>query len=353
MAKIAIAGAGVLGAAIAWRMAEAGHQVRIFDPTPGGVASPGSFAWLNASMAEDPVYNRLRHDSLTLWEDIKASDPSVPVKFPGAILWEQEHFDLDAIEAAHRSLDRHVEMLDAKALADKEPSAAVPPPRSLLCSSDGYGDPDAIVGWFLAKAQVSGAELVASRIDKINTSDGRVAEIETEAGREAVDHLILVVGTRLPEMLALVDQDLAMDNRPGLLARTSPGHGQIDAMLATRNVHIWQRDDHGYLIGADFGGGLEIDDPDADARRVLGELQAVLKGTDDCEIPNITVRERPMPADGRPAIGPIGPQGLYVVSTHSGMTLAPIIAQTVTAEIGGTQDPRLEPYRPDRVTLQR
>ena len=71
------------------------------------------------------------------------------------------------------------------------------------------------------------------------------------------------------------------------------------------------------------------------------------------EAERYTVRTRPMPADGRPAIGPIGPEGLYLVSTHSGMTLAPVIAEMVAKEVGsGASDPRLAPYRPGRNALR-
>ncbi|MEM9332096.1 MAG: FAD-dependent oxidoreductase, partial [Pseudomonadota bacterium] len=331
MANVAIAGAGVLGSAIAWRMAQAAHRVRVFDPAPGGLASPGSFAWLNASMAEDPVYNRLRHDSLSLWEGLKVADPSVPVKFPGAILWEQDHFDLDAIAGSQNDLGRPAEMLDGEGLAGREPDVADLPDRALLAGSDGYGDPEAITGWFMAQAKDAGAELLTEAITKIGISDGKLCALNTASGTHPAEFLILAVGTKLPDMLALVDEDLAMNNTPGLLARTSPGQGQITSMLATPNVHIWQREDQGYLIGADFGGGPPIEDMEAGARDVLDKLQSVLSGTEDCKVENITVRERPMPADGRPAIGPFGPDGLYVVSTHSGMTLAPVIAEMVTA----------------------
>ena len=40
MKDIAIVGAGVLGAAIGWRLAGAGHRVTLFDPTPGGSPRP-------------------------------------------------------------------------------------------------------------------------------------------------------------------------------------------------------------------------------------------------------------------------------------------------------------------------
>ena len=61
------------------------------------------------------------------------------------------------------------------------------------------------------------------------------------------------------------------------------------------------------------------------------------------------VAPRPVPGDGLPAIGAIGPRGLYLSVMHSGATLAAIVAEIVAEELN--DDPRaplLKPYRPDR-----
>jgi len=352
MMRIVVAGAGVLGAAIGWRLASAGHEVTLVDPAPGGVASPGSFAWLNASFAEDAVYNRLRHDSLELWSRLKADRPDLPVRFPGAVLWDQDHFDIDAIARSQDDLGRPWSLLDGDALAEREPAVTALPERALVAEADGFGDPEAITGWFLSAAKAAGATVRAEALTGLDVTERQVDAVLPATGAIRCDRLILAVGTALPKLLALVGQAMAMDNRPGLLAKTSPGSGDISAMLATPEVHIWRRADGGYLIGADFGGGDTIEDEAAQADHVLGHLRYVLQGTEDCEITDVTVRTRPMPADGRPAIGPLGPAGLYVVSTHSGMTLAPVIAEMVTSEIAGQPDPRLAPYRPDRAALR-
>ena len=353
MSRVIIVGAGVLGAAIGWRLAKAGHGVTLIDPTPGGQASPGSFAWLNASMAEDPEYNLLRHQSLEIWRSMKQADPSVPIEFAGAILWEQDHFDLNAIAASHDKLGRPTSWLDGPATAAREPAVKALPDRALFAEGDGYGDPVAITRWFLDQAQAAGATLRAGEeVREVLVHDGRVTGARTDARGIDADHVIFAAGIRLSEMLDRLKLRMAMDNQAGLLARTSAGTGAISSMLATPGVHVWQGADGGYLFGADFGGGDTIEDPHQCAAQVLKELRSVLAGTDDCEIESITVRERPMPADGRPAIGAFGPEGLYVVCTHSGMTLAPVIAEMVTREIGdGQEDPRLAPYRPGRASL--
>ncbi len=351
--RVVIVGAGVLGAAIGWRLAGTGHAVTLVDPTPGGQASPGSFAWLNASMAEDPVYNKLRHDSLELWREMKTSDPSVPVEFAGAILWEQEHFDLDAIARSHADLGRPHEWLDGEQIAGREPAVKAPPDKAYLAAGDGYGDPVAITRWFLDQAEAEGATLRSGEeAHEVLVDEGRVTGVRTDRGDIEAAHVIFAAGVRLADLLPKVALGMAMNNQPGLLAKTSAGTGAISAMLATPGVHVWQDGDGRYLFGADFGGGAPIEDAQETAAQVLDELRDVLDGAGDCRIENITVRERPMPADGRPAIGPLGPKGLYVVCTHSGMTLAPVIGEMVASEIGGTPDARLTPYRPDRASLQ-
>lgn len=351
MSDVAIVGAGVLGSAIAWRLAEAGHAVRIYDPNPGGAASSGSLAWLNASFAEDPVYNRLRHDSLRIWTQLKAEAPELPIEFDGAILWEQDHFHLPQILASQQDLGRPAEMLDRDAHLLREPHVPQPPEAALACQGDGYGEPRGITAWFQERARLSAAAVVAEDVEAVEVTDGRVAGVRSASGSQPAEHVILAAGVKLPELTAPHGVGIAMDNRPGLLVTTSPAPPAITAMLATDGLHGWQGEDGRYLIGADFGGGEEFGDPEIFAARLVQRLGELIPSAAGRSVERITVRERPMPADGRPAIGPLGPEGLYVVSTHSGMTLAPVIAEMVTREIGGDDDPRLDPYRPDRPTL--
>ncbi len=47
--NVAVIGAGILGAAIAWRLAQRGVHVALIDKgEPGHGASSHSFAWINA-----------------------------------------------------------------------------------------------------------------------------------------------------------------------------------------------------------------------------------------------------------------------------------------------------------------
>ena len=59
---------------------------------------------------------------------------------------------------------------------------------------------------------------------------------------------------------------------------------------------------------------------------------------------------RPMPADKRPALGSVGViSGLHLAVTHSGVSLAPVIAETLVREVlGEEQDMLVAPYKASR-----
>jgi glycine/D-amino acid oxidase-like deaminating enzyme len=58
---------------------------------------------------------------------------------------------------------------------------------------------------------------------------------------------------------------------------------------------------------------------------------------------------RSMPLDGKPAVGAVGSLGgLYLLVSHSGVTLAPVLGRLVAQELGGVPSPELEAYRPNR-----
>jgi glycine/D-amino acid oxidase-like deaminating enzyme len=64
----------------------------------------------------------------------------------------------------------------------------------------------------------------------------------------------------------------------------------------------------------------------------------------------VTLGHRVLPKDGHSIIGPSRTfPNVYVVATHSGMTLAPIFGQLAAAEVlDGVKVDLLEAFRPDR-----
>ena len=85
------------------------------------------------------------------------------------------------------------------------------------------------------------------------------------------------------------------------------------------------------------------------ANTFLKRLRDVMANTDGAVIEKILVGQRVMPEDGRTIAGPV-PEfpWLYVVATHSGITLAPYLGEAVTAEILGEKQESLDEFRLER-----
>ena len=86
-------------------------------------------------------------------------------------------------------------------------------------------------------------------------------------------------------------------------------------------------------------------DVTAFAGEMLTRLQKRLPSV-SLEIKNVMLGVRPVPKDGLPMVGWV--DGVYAATMHSGITLGPLIGQLVAAEVMGTPQAVLAPFRPDR-----
>jgi glycine oxidase len=121
---IGIAGAGLLGRLLAWRLADLGHAVTVFDPAGGPLEHSAAAGWTAAGMLSpwaelecaDERVAALGVRSLALWSDIVRSLPQ-PVHFrrEGSLM------------LAHRSdlgsAQRLISLLNGKLAAAHQPSA--------------------------------------------------------------------------------------------------------------------------------------------------------------------------------------------------------------------------------------
>lgn len=347
MRRVAVIGAGVVGAAIARELAEAGRAVTLVDSRPGGIASRGSFAWLNAASAEDDHYCLVRQRALALWRRLAGERPDCPVAFPGMLLWELPPDRLGAMARTLRGLGHPAKLVDRAAIARLQPGLSAPPEAALWLPTEGRAEPRSIADWFARAAVAAGAALRPGRAIEI-ARRARGWEVRLVDDRILADEIVIAAGAATPELLAPLGHALALRSEPGLLVRTAPAPSAVGAVLGSPEVHFWQAEDGSVLAGSDYGGRQHLDDPAAEARTILDAIEALAAGLGPLEPAEIMLTDRPMLPDDRPAVGRLA-EGLCVAVTHSGMTLAPLIAEAIAAEIaGGAPDPQLVVYRPDR-----
>ena len=67
--QVAVVGAGIVGASIAYHLTQRGARVTIVDSgKPGFGASSHSFAWINAGAKSPSAYHDLNRRSLEMWD---------------------------------------------------------------------------------------------------------------------------------------------------------------------------------------------------------------------------------------------------------------------------------------------
>src|SRR5688572_33247857 len=95
--NVLVVGAGIIGASIAYHLAQRGARVTILDSgEPGGVATRNSWAWINASWGNPEPYFRLRIRSMAEWRRLAADVPALDVQWLGGLLWDLPRAELEA-----------------------------------------------------------------------------------------------------------------------------------------------------------------------------------------------------------------------------------------------------------------
>ncbi len=312
--SVTIIGAGIIGAMAAWECARAGWDVTVIADPGAQRASDGSLVWLNASTVTDPVYADLRGQSLTLWHRIKTQVPDCPVEFPGTLLATGDGFGAD-----------QAPVVTPPQAADLAPGLAQPDTMYFV-KDEGRADPQAMMDWVQGQLAQSGVAQVNAAVVKIAPGCVTLAD-----GTERRCHKIVVAaGNGSGPLLAQAGYELPVIAKPGVVFWTNPVPPLAQPVVMTPELDLWQRADGRVLVASSLAKSTQ-DDARLEAARVLQVLGETFPGQ-SFQIERTVQRDRPVPADGFPLVGPVpGLEGVFCAVTHSGMTLAPIIAQTVLA----------------------
>jgi len=375
----AVIGAGVLGACVAARLAEAGIAVTLLEQAePGSAASRWSFAWLNSNDKAPRAYHDLNHAGMRAWAALAAGPGGAPWYRPaGNIEWAADASGRARLAArVFRLTDwgYPARLIDAAEAAELEPSLQLP--ESVAgCAwfpREGYLLTEVLVSHLAQAAVRSGAIVLTGEQGRVVGFDasggGAVRAAPTAAGQVvAADAVVCCAGRWAGDLAALAGAACPVPlvpwatpgaTAPGLVVRagpvTPPGPSRV---VHAPEVHL--RPHLGGLVQVEApDAAVDLHTPEADLRRWAGELlrraRRAVRGLEDAEVVGYRVCVRPMPADGRTIAGWLpGARGLYVAVTHSGVTLAAHLARLITAELATSAvAAELAPYRPGRFAGQ-
>jgi glycine/D-amino acid oxidase-like deaminating enzyme len=361
--SVIVIGAGVLGSAVAHELARHGAGVTVLDAgRPGGGTSSSSFSWVNAQDKSPAHYFELNAAGV-------AAYPELATTLGGD--WYHAGGDLaigrgPTIATLRERIDRHaalgypVRVLDRAAIAALEPNLDLGSDEVLGAhfEADAWVDARDLVGRLLAAARAHGARVLAgSRVGEIDAHGGRVRRIRLESGDSLrTETLLIAAGAASEDLARLAGIVLPMAPSPGLLGLTAPIEAGVSRVVHAGDIAIRPAGGGRLLLASravDSALSAETRDVPVDAdpsRELLARAARHLPGLQaTARLESARVGVRSVAVDGQPAVGFVpGIENAYVLVSHSGVTLAPVLGRLVAAELLGATEPLLDPYRPAR-----
>jgi glycine/D-amino acid oxidase-like deaminating enzyme len=362
--KVGVIGCGLIGAAVARELELGGAHVVIFEADgPGRGTSGTTFAWVNSTNKAPREYHDLNVAGIRAHADLQARGAPGPQWFfqTGNLVWPEREDVTTRLERWGYPL-RRITPREAHAL---EPDLRLPngAERLLLLPDEGYVLPALLLARLLGEALDLGAELRhPARVTHFEAGRAGVRVWLEHGSSELVDAVVICAGRWTSPLLndhgyalPMVDSSARGSAAVGFLAYTRPTPVRLSRVLTMPHIHV----------RPDGGGRLVLQALDLDAHAVPDEELAVaspigreladrlgtlLRGAERAELEAVRVGRRALPVDGLSVVGRLDDDArVYVVATHSGVTLALVLARLAVAEIAGERTEEvLGPFRPQR-----
>lgn len=370
--QIAVIGAGIIGLAVARSLAMSRHGVTIFERSHIGAGTSAiTFAWVNANGKGPESYHRLNAQSMD--EHVRLQQESgLDIQWliqAGTYEWAET---AKAQEQLHHRVQKLLQLgYPARLATHGELHAAVPEIRLSPRAGDIWHfpsemlvHPSLLLARLWSQARANGAVLrTGSDVVDITEQHDKVSLSLADGRQWQGDNVVIATGRWSEDMVKCLGHSLAMidANRPdevacGFLAYTNPLPVQLQANLISPEMNV-RPDGGGRLILQ----ALDLDNHANPAlpaaidgfigQEMLRRLRRLFANTEPARIDRIAVGQRARPADGLPAVGFVTPlRRAYLVATHSGITLAPLLGRLVAEELtDGDRPAMLHDFAPDRL----
>jgi glycine/D-amino acid oxidase-like deaminating enzyme len=379
---VVVVGGGIIGTLAAHALVERGARVALVERHHVGSGTTArSFAWINASskVADEP-YHRLNALGAAGYRRLAETygDERLGLHRTGmlqcvnrrdgathaAILEQARH--LSSYNYPHR-------MIDADALAVLEPGLTFDADDlALHAFTEDWLDAPLFARTITDVLAASGAEVLehCTARELAMAEDGAVTGVLTDAGMLHTEKVLIATGADTPDVLAGLTGYAAfaarfpMNRVPGLLVTTPEdgADGKLQHVIyferASGAFHIRPAGRGALRLGADDTDGMITEDATNEeihiaASRLLDRAKKRLPGLIDGVGPEqcaLAIGVRPYPQDGKTLAGPLpGAEGLFLIATHSGITLAPALGDLMAGQIlDGTLAQELRPFSLER-----
>lgn len=364
--NVTVVGAGIVGSCVAHRLAVAGANVTLIEQgTPGAVASATSYAWLNSNNVNNPEYHSLRCVGMSAYPELAKElgsshwlhqDGNLHVEYT-----EERAEKLRAKVSRLRGTGYPARLIDQAELRRLEP--ALRPASAVTAAAvfpaEGSIDSTPLIAELLAAFRQAGGTFVSARVASLAMEERRaVGAVLTGGEVIAADTVVLCAGSA-SDLLAGAGVRLSLRGGIGASVITRPAPIRVFGLVHLPDLSI-RSDGNGRLVirATDIDDMVDTESmrlPDAAVAEVLRRASLALDVPGDgLAVDEVRVAFRPRPPDGLPIVGPVDAvPGVYLVSTHSGITIGALLGSLVTQEVVlGQEEPMLAPFRSSRVLTE-
>lgn len=363
----------MIGATVALRLAQRGAAVTLLDRAqPGAGTSGTTFAWVNASSKEPRPYFELNAAGVVAHARLAAELGEAPWRVStGKLEWDTRAGEGERLAARARRLQEWgyaVRRLTRTEVERLEPDLLPGPDvrEAIFFPDESVVIPSLYLACVLRAARERGVVVrCESEAAEIATGSGRAVGVVLRSGEQLPADVVLCCGGRwTPDLLRSVGATLPLmpwtqagSEAVGLLVCTTPVVADVRRAVAASGLDLRPGGGGRLLLHGDaYDREVAAEIPEsrrmAVATALLEAVRPLVRHMRDTVIASAAVGIRPIPADGFSAVGWIPPvEGVYVVVTHSGVTLAPHLADLAAREVHGEVATSLAPFRPDRFTM--
>jgi glycine/D-amino acid oxidase-like deaminating enzyme len=359
--RIVIAGAGIIGASIAYHLAKRGARVTVIEAEhPGSGATGKSLGWINATFSKRPrSYFDFNYAGIAAWRRLEIElGGELNVQWGGSVAWFPPGPEADELRVNVRNHQEWGYAVQPISEAEFQRLLPLVSPGEIgaACHSEHEGavNPLQALTVLLEKARGFGVEVrFPCQATSVGIRGGRVESIQTADGPLEAGVFVLACGVGSPSLARMAGVDVPLKDSPGVLLHLASAQRLIDRVVLAPGTHFKQSLDGRIVAGGQIVAGAGTAATDArveqaaEIHRLAGRFLPQIK---DLPVERVTLGYRVMPQDEYPILGfaPACPN-LYVAATHSGVTLAPLIGQLAALEIlDGVQVEALKPYRLSR-----
>jgi len=363
--RIAVVGAGILGASTAYHLAAAGAEVFLVDSSAQGRATAAGAGiicpW--ASLSDDAEWYELACAGARYYPDLisqlaEAGETDVRYRKTGALSAPGDE-RIDLVERRFRERAAGAPEAGIISRLDPQEARALFPPlareRAALHIEGGARVDGAALAAALSRAARTHRARVFTGSAMLKHGHDRVTGIAIGRQSFDADAVIITAGVWVNSLLAPLGLRMMVEPQRGQIIHLRlPGAGTANwpSLLPMNEFYLLAFDDSRVVVGAtrEIGAGMDYRVTAGGQAEVLNAGLAIAPGLASATLLETRVGFRPVSASGKPQLGRVrGCEGLLVGNGmgRSGLTIGPLAGKLLAQlALGQTPDIDLAPYEP-------